>query len=718
MVNWSWVPGSRLLGQAWDATQLAGVIIQKRKAQALVVAEANRRVERYQDGQATRRVKALFDQGEYEAVIRLFVPNVVVDAALTARDVYWKIWDLYWIFALFRILVVFLPQTGYVHPDEFFQTVEVVSGDVFHTQVERTWEFNVTSPIRSMVVPTLLFGTPLQGLKGVNALVYYYTGWTLISAYWMLVVPRLVCVALSFVVDYTVYQICRLYQHNYNQCLVTLASSYVMLIFGSRTFSNTIEMVLVSWLLYLVVHCMKRTSETVFLQTMVQEAYDKADSVIERVKITKKRKLIPAHDFKHVLPISVLCLVGFFNRPTFVVFALVPLFYWFQRGVTTDSYFTPFQIFNFRMLAMIPGALVTGLAFVLFDSLYYGELTLHKLWWLEMEWSDWKCTPLQFILYNVVPGNLDQHGTHPHYLHALVNIPLLFGPLGVVSGVSILHFLGEIVMNDWRNKPGVRTAYALTTFTVLVSLGGLSLIPHQEPRFLIPLIVPLIIMNAHKLRVKWAGFRPLLGLWYAFNILFLFFYGFIHQGGVLPTVTFIATHKFQTGTQEANVVFSHTYMPPKFPLLQPKSSFGAQDLAARIRSDNVRIQFHDLAGASIDKLVQKLTTLGSRSDFLARQKAIENFVVIPSHMARELQYLAIDRLKFEPVLKVSPHLSMESLPDMDGFYEKLYDTNAGTWDLLTELVSTFSELSLSMFKVTLAKDLNKVEIQSETSKLL
>ena len=48
---------------------------------------------------------------------------------------------------------------------------------------------------------------------------------------------------LSFVVDWCVYQICKLYRHNYNQCLTTLASSYVTLTYGTRTFSNTIELV-------------------------------------------------------------------------------------------------------------------------------------------------------------------------------------------------------------------------------------------------------------------------------------------------------------------------------------------------------------------------------------------------------------------------------------------------------------------------------------------
>jgi phosphatidylinositol glycan class Z len=53
-----------------------------------------------------------------------------------------------------------------------------------------------------------------------------------------------------------------------------------------------------------------------------------------------------------------------------------------------------------------------------------------KLWNLSMDWTDWKFTPFHFVMYNSVPGNLDKHGTHPLYLHTLVNIPLLYGPLG------------------------------------------------------------------------------------------------------------------------------------------------------------------------------------------------------------------------------------------------------------------------------------------------
>ena len=48
---------------------------------------------------------------------------------------------------------------------EFFQTVEVVVGDVYDVDVTRTWEFNSTAPIRSMVLPTVVMGSPLYLLK-------------------------------------------------------------------------------------------------------------------------------------------------------------------------------------------------------------------------------------------------------------------------------------------------------------------------------------------------------------------------------------------------------------------------------------------------------------------------------------------------------------------------------------------------------------------------
>ncbi len=194
---------------------------------------------------ATQTIRKMYDEGDTEGIVRLFVPDFAVDAAYVAKDVYFRVWDLYWILALLRILIALCPwQSGYIHPDEFFQSAEVVAGDVFDVDVARTWEFNVTAPIRSMVLPTALFGTPLYALKLANAIVYHYLGVSVVWPYLVLVLPRIVMLAMSFSVDYCVYQICVLYRHSYNKCLTTLASSYVMLVYSTRTFSNSLEMVI------------------------------------------------------------------------------------------------------------------------------------------------------------------------------------------------------------------------------------------------------------------------------------------------------------------------------------------------------------------------------------------------------------------------------------------------------------------------------------------
>jgi phosphatidylinositol glycan class Z len=36
---------------------------------------------------------------------------------------------LYWYLALARIILVLIPQLGYIHPDEFFQSIEVEAGN-------------------------------------------------------------------------------------------------------------------------------------------------------------------------------------------------------------------------------------------------------------------------------------------------------------------------------------------------------------------------------------------------------------------------------------------------------------------------------------------------------------------------------------------------------------------------------------------------------------
>ena len=129
------LPGAGLLREAYMATQLAGALAEKqRQERALVLAEQNAALAPFRGSKANERVKELFEKEKYGELVQLFVPTAVYNTGSDLINVWWKTWDIYWIFLLIRIFLVFVPPTGYIHPDEYFQTVEVITGDVLGTR--------------------------------------------------------------------------------------------------------------------------------------------------------------------------------------------------------------------------------------------------------------------------------------------------------------------------------------------------------------------------------------------------------------------------------------------------------------------------------------------------------------------------------------------------------------------------------------------------------
>ena len=71
---------------------------------------------------------------------------------------------------------------------------------------------------------------------------------------------------------------------------------------------------------------------------------------------------------------------------------------------------------------------------------------------------------------------------------------------------SLATFVSDIVRKDWQNKPGVRTVYAMTilTFAFVVSVNSV-LLPFRQKSpdmklMLMPLTLPIVLVNSHKLR--------------------------------------------------------------------------------------------------------------------------------------------------------------------------------------------------------------------------
>lgn len=489
---------------------------------------------------------------------------------------------MYWVLAALRIIMTLIPQTGYIHPDEYFQSVEVISGDNFDIDVNKPWEFNSTFPIRTILIPQIIIGIPYSILNILSRYTFFYMGISLKSPYFLILFPRLLMCGLSFISDYCLYKICYMYGQNYKIRLITYASSYVMFVYSTRTLSNSTELVLTALLLYYTSHSMAYSEKVVIQSDYLSDKYIKAKSGVERVKYYKLKASLPPYSLNNCLKIATVTVIGIFNRPTFIAFAFPPIFFWLQRGLGSKS--VGFVDFHIRIFTFIACGIPTTIFFIIIDSFYFGYLTMAEIGNLDIGMSNFVVTPLNFLKYNANTKNLQNHGLHPRYIHLIVNVPLLYNVLGVVGLLTIGKMIHSGLKAKWLDLPRIQSVVGLMTTSFIIPIILLSIFPHQEPRFIIPTLLPLAFLyapnisqisgvdtisritenNAYQTTVAAKNkFNKLQIFWFTCNILLTFFYGFAHQGGVLPLTSHIATElKAKPELTHIHLFTSHTYPIP------------------------------------------------------------------------------------------------------------------------------------------------------------
>jgi len=94
--------------------------------------------------------------------------------------------------------------------------------------------------------------------------------------------------------------------------------------------------------------------------------------------------------------------------------------------------------------------------------------------------------------------------------------------------------------------------------TVLCALLALSAAPHQEARFLLPLVPPLVLLYCRALR-----HGLVLTVWLAFNAVLVAAFGCAHQGGVVRALAHLQQAGRDSHPGRILAVFYRTYMPPR-----------------------------------------------------------------------------------------------------------------------------------------------------------
>ncbi|GAA5991121.1 hypothetical protein JCM10908_006546 [Rhodotorula pacifica] len=461
--------------------------------------------------------------------------------------------------ALLRILIAFT-STSVIHPDEHFQNPEIAAGAVFEygggirgDGPLRTWEWGGPTPARSIV--------PVFGSTGI-AFWLVRTLWdSHPSVLVLFAAERGVMLLFSFFIDWLLWRT----SSSHQPTLLLFATSPITFTFLLRPFSNSLETLCLALLLYLTY------------------------------------RAHPLPSVRTATIVGAVVAFGCFVRVTFVAFALPACVHLLASTIRTGRS----RYIVARILAsMTFGAIVTTALCVYVDSWYFtsAETADARPTWPIL-------TPLNLLRYNLSPDNLKDHGLHPRYLHLLVNWPMLFGVgiVAVVSAATSARRQRQARKVRFQDIPMPLYLAALVLPTLVLSIQ-----PHQEPRFLIPLLGPLVLLAGRSPLVSAENGpskrrRTFWGLWLTHSALFTLFFGYLHQGGLLPTLFELNAH-LRSGTagdlgalRQVDLVFWRTFMPPRH-LLLPLSS-GEQP--------HPIVHVTDLAGAEQRKLFQTLAQLTS-----------------------------------------------------------------------------------------------------------
>lgn len=258
-------------------------------------------------------------------------------------------------------------QPSYIHPDEHFQSLEVLAVRFFGISGTIPWEFQSETAARSFVPLLVNYGPLFCVLKafGVHS-------------------PQII-LGLVRLQNYAIYILFSQWvlkklsdtgTFNSKWCNIFVVTSYLTCCFQSHSFSNSFETIVLLAVLALY-------------NELLPHVRDKKTAI-----------------YKISCLLGVLICLGSFNRITFPAFILLPsvlVFWQFFRN-------------NPKALALLCiSTTLSFLVFILIDTKMYGS---HEL----------VIAPLENLLYNFDESNLELHGLHPRYQHILINLPQIAGP--------------------------------------------------------------------------------------------------------------------------------------------------------------------------------------------------------------------------------------------------------------------------------------------------
>ncbi len=370
---------------------------------------------------------------------------------------------------------------------------------------------------------------------------------TVITGWWIFIIPRLCMFLYSILFDYCLSRICSALRRSSVPVLLVSSTSWCVLVLLQRTFSNGGELLWLTILMAFVI-C-DRPSAAV-----------PAAAVSKPEQIQSPELSLSADRRPFWFGLVLAC--GVFTRASFPVFAFpIGLYLWYDqwqlygRSRSGGEWQRPAYVILVRTpILIVVSFLFASALIVIGDSLYFQTLVLPFGGTAGIPLSvsgvmkQLVITPWNFLVYNSNPDNLAAHGLHPRYTHSTLNSLIMFSVLyGVWIAKLITSFYTAFAVCCRRRRrrgtaldPATRSDESPSSVHVMcmcdgvlvVGLLALSIAPHQEPRFLLPLLTPLVLRHATTIYDHWFGWR----LWIVVNAVLLVLFGACHQSGIVPAL--------------------------------------------------------------------------------------------------------------------------------------------------------------------------------------
>lgn len=225
----------------------------------------------------------------------------------------------------------------------------------------------------------------------------------------------------------------------------------------------------------------------------------------------------------------------------------------------------------------------------------------------------------------------------------------------------------------------------------IIPIGILSLFPHQEPRFIIPTLFPLVFLYAPIIgnNIKITNItsnnntatyvyqrdknsiNKLQYLWWFFNFIMLCFYGFIHQGGIYQLTNHLVKElKAKPELTHVHLFTSYTYSIPTA-LLQlrntKKTYYTSDKRRYKLKQDFFLYEQGDKNTSVVfNSIVKKLNECELKYE---KQKIpYRLYYAIPVNYFHEfMEYAFINstkKLNYQTTNVFYPHVSIEKLPSI------------------------------------------------------